>query len=214
MRLAAPLSLALAILLVSVPVLSEDDTAQDRTGPYVGLNFGIGFTTFNEDITPIAGPAGADTVNVEDSLALNVRAGYRVNPLLAVELQYEWFEEAAYESDTAILRPGLPATSYRSFDPHVEAHILTANARFIAAIDAPAQPYALFGFGTGYYDIDTVIEDRQTWEAVGRIAGGVDYYITEHVVFVFEAGAIFSTRKLLDETVPFVSVTAGLQYRF
>jgi hypothetical protein len=153
-------------------------------------------------------------VDVEDSLALMVRAGYRLTPLIAAELQYEWFEEAAYKSDTAILRPGKPATGYRSFDPNVETHILTANARFIAAIDAPAQPYALFGFGAGYYDIDTVIEDRQTWEAVGRIAGGVDFYITEQVVFVFEAGAIFSTRKLLDETVPYVSVTGGLQYRF
>jgi opacity protein-like surface antigen len=208
--------MTLVALLASTAALAEDDAAQDRSGPYLGLSFGIGFTTFNEDLTPITDPdgAGAGPVDVDDSLALMVRAGYRLTPLIAAELQYEWFEEATYESDTAILRPGKPATGYRSFDPKVETHIVTANARFIAAIDAPAQPYALFGFGAGYYDIDTVIEDRQTWEAVGRIAGGVDFYVTEHVVFVFEAGAIFSTRKLLDETVPYVSVTGGLQYRF
>jgi hypothetical protein len=118
----------------------------------------------------------------------------------------------ASRSDTS--RNPMRLASIASFDRGVEAHILTSNVRFIAPMDAPAQLYALFGFGTGYYDIDTVIEDRQTWEAVGRIAGGVDYYITDEVVFLFETGAVFSTQKLLDETVPFVFVTAGLHYRF
>ena len=52
------------------------------------------------------------------------------------------------------------------------------------------------------------------WELAARFGAGLDVYVTRRIVFNIESSAVYSDRRLLGKSIPYVSVNGGLQFRF
>jgi opacity protein-like surface antigen len=55
---------------------------------------------------------------------------------------------------------------------------------------------------------------ERNWEFAARVGMGFDLYLTEHVLFNLEATGVHTDDETLERNWPYVSLTAGIQYRF
>jgi len=180
----------------------EGRTDYAYAGPYLGLNGAFGYPLFEERISGATGGAAFDP-----SWGLDARLGLRVLKFLAVEAQYEWM--AGFDVS------GLPVAD----DVRIEGHTLTGNLRLYVPI-WQVHPYVLTGIGVTRYRIDlgslgSAHEDR----FAGRLGGGLDMYVTEHVAVNFEAAALLTVNDLdFDQgsitSLHYLSASVGLMYRF
>lgn len=203
----------LALGLPGAGLGEELETA--RSGPYLGVAVGGAIPVFDGQHF-FGQPVNLASVQNKDTLALNARLGWRLLPFLAAEVQYEWTDEFRMRT--------LGATCAK-----VRGQIVTGNLKLIAPLDT-VQPYLLAGVGAGHYDLD--ISEIQTsaftscaiqngygpsqkkWEMAGRFGGGFDFYITRGILMNFEAASVYSDDKFLGKRWPYVTLTAGIQYRF
>jgi len=200
MQFPSVMTLFLSCLLsLSAPARAQDlDSA--RSGPYLGVNGGVGFPLYDVESEDLGlDPSEPNpAVNEEISPGVNVRAGWRLLSFLALEAQYEWMG-------------GFEVTTAGNTIADITSHVVTANVRLIAPLPGTLQPYALLGIGAGAY-LGSDIGDA--WNVAGRGGVGVDFYVTPHVVFNLETSVVAAGEKILGERFPYVSATAGLQYRF
>lgn len=161
-----------------------------RPGYYAGLAGSVAFTTKAEnelqDLLPF-------DVNVDESLGLHVRGGYRYHPRIATELHFEYLE--AFEVSGGGGSIGL------------EFWTLTTDTKIFLATGR-TQPFAAVGFGVGQADVVGSTGNG----FVARLGGGVDFYLTERIVLALDAAYVVPTGDLAN--LDFVSVGWGLQYRF
>jgi hypothetical protein len=185
-----------------------------RSGGYVGANAAYAFDLFKTEIYTAAG-AGTVPLDYSDSWGFNVRAGYRLLSFLAIEAQYEWLD------GIDISAPAFgPIGTY-------EPDVLTGNLKLILPTWR-LQPYALAGIGIASWDIDfapnTFLADTSGTGFAFRGGGGLDIYLTEHLVLNTEGTAVLNTQ---DFTIPstvgvntlqtnlyYFSLSAGFTYRF
>lgn len=206
-------SAVLALGLVQASVGQELEAT--RSGPYIGVGVGGAIPTFDgEDFFGrLDNQASIDNNN---SLAVNVRLGWRLLPFLAAEVQYEWTDEFRMRT-------------FGSTCAKASSQLVTGNLKLIAPLET-VQPYLLAGVGAGHYDLD--IEDisfgvndsctpqngykasQTQWEMAGRFGGGFDFYITRGILMNFEAASVISEDEFLGKRWPYVSLSAGIQYRF
>ncbi len=204
-------------ILVASPALAEDAAAPGdeelvpeeegrtdfaRFGPYFGVSGAFGYPLFEDQISGATGGAEFDP-----SWGLNARVGLRVLPFLAVEAQYEWM--AGFDVT------GLPVAA----DVEIDGHTLTGNLRFFVPV-WEVHPYVLTGIGVTRYKIDLGPLGRADQDRfAGRLGGGLDMYLTEHVVVNFEATALLTLNDLeFDQgsitSLHYLSASVGLMYRF
>ena len=192
----------------------EDDTT--RSGAYVGLAISGGIPAFDGgQMFTIDTNTSAD-VNEEPSVGLNARVGWRFLPWLATELQYEWMNEFNVET--------------RSQEcAKAKAQVLTGNIKLLAPYHA-FHPYALAGVGAGRYESETRTiplpgglscspnpgkhSSQRDWELAARFGLGFDIYLNDHFVINMETTGVYSDERPFGHSWPFVSIAAGLQYRF
>ena len=150
-----------------------------RTGIYVG----------------VAGTYANPRVDdVDYSLGVNARVGYRVIPRLGLEVQAEWAE--GFQEN------------FTGFGIEAQTWVVTANARAYFT-EARIQPYLLVGFGLLTAEALDII--RETGFAA-RLGGGVDIGVTDRIAVVLEGTYVAATGSVGD--LDYGSVVWGLQYRF
>jgi len=156
-------------------------------GPYIEVGGAYVFENFGRSTNMVGSDYG-------DSGGYQVRAGYRINPWVAVE--GEW------EHDV-------------SFQDNLEASIydLTVNGKFYP-LATRVQPYALVGMGwiNGLNDSTT----REDQSSLGfRFGLGVEAYITKSMGVAAEAGYVLPATGYLGshdfDTIP---LSLNVFYRF
>ncbi len=203
----------LALCLLPAPVLADQHEESEekkkpgfgRRGFYMGLGFAYGFGDFYENAIEDEIPI---RVNVDDAPGLNARVGYRVLSFLAFEAHYEWIND--FNLDLS----GLDVADQTT-------HTITGNLKLLLPLWR-FQPYLMLGVGAQYYDIGSnltgLLEDND-WAFAGRPALGIDFYITRHLVFNVEGAGVIAVTDLSGtlssvDTLPYVSVGGGFQWRF
>ncbi|MFT4569398.1 MAG: hypothetical protein ACI8TX_000769 [Hyphomicrobiaceae bacterium] len=138
----------------------------------------------------------------DDTFGFNVRAGKRVNDRVAVEVQFESFDDFS-----------------KSDDPDIEAWALTANAK-IFAMTGCVQPYLLIGAGMlsvnedpiGGADNVVAAGGRDTEKLLARLGLGTDVYVTENIAVTGDATYLLPTGDI--ENFNAIAFSLGLMYRF
>ena len=171
----------------------EDDFA--RSGGYLGIS------------GTYAGDASRVKNLSENSLGINARVGLRLAPNIAVEGEFEHLDGF----DVAVA--GTPIGI-------IESWVLTGNVKGLL-LTGRIQPYFVAGMGvlrakfvdTGgtLGSLDFPAQTRDTGFAV-RLGGGVDVYVTRHLVVTLGASYVIPTGGV--EDLDFLSVAFGAQYRF
>lgn len=228
-------------LAVASPAPAEEHAPDYvRPGPYVGLFAGLQIAQSLDDeidkqLPPLfSGPnlTPSSKTRADPSLSIGLRAGYRLNPYLAGELSYQLesgFPAIATvtvrDADPDPTQVGEPAVTTDSAERlHVKVWTLTANVRAFLPIGR-VHPFLSVGAGalSGQYSKTANVAFQNGKTLTGRIkgddvvfasrfGGGVEFYLSDHVLVGLEASYVLPTGNL--DFLDFVSGDLGLQYRF
>jgi opacity protein-like surface antigen len=183
-----------AALLIATPAVSEEESSFARNGPYVGGNIvGASFVRIDQ-----RGELEADEV-----AGFNIYAGYRLSPILALEVQYEWLDK----TDAHLDGTG-DVGELELWSASGNLKIFFWTERF--------QPYAVFGFGGMQADFDDAAGlgvGGSESDFVLRFGAGLDFYITENIVAQAGADYLLPGGSELED-LDYVSYGGGIQYRF
>jgi len=192
--------IAAALVIAAIPSAAEDlDFA--RPGWYAGLGGSVGIYTelkaVNQGIT--VNEVGDDI----ESVGFNARGGYRFNPWVAAEVEFEFLPDSDAKND------GVKVAEVGTWAVTGNAKAFPFHGRF--------QPFALLGLGAVHQRIeDTLgigIDDSQTVVA-GRMGGGVDVYATGNIVISIDFTYVLPGEKLKAGGGDYVTFGWGAQYRF
>jgi len=185
------IALLLSTLAAPLGARAQDDFG--RNGPYLGLAGSLGVYTKEDDLV-------GDSGDVDPTVGLNVRVGYRLHPHIALEPEFEWLSGAdvdvagfgnigELESWTATLNG--------------KAYILTGRV----------QPFLLVGVGAMQATIDPNFgSDADETDFAARFAAGTDIYITRNIYAAFDVNYVLPVEDL--EDFDYFSFGWGLGYRF
>lgn len=220
------LALALAWILCGALLYPSAGSAQEdgadpsdidttRAGAYVGLALAGGIPAFDgAQLFTITTPSQG-SVDEDPSVGINARVGWRFASWGAAELQYEWMNEFVVNTRGEECAKA-------------KAQVLTGNLKLLAPRRS-FHPYALAGVGAGRYERETRTiaigagscspnpgqsGHERDWGFAARLGLGVDLYITEHVLLNLEGSGLYSEENPLDHSWPYISLSAGVQYRF
>lgn len=214
--------LAAAVLLSFLAPATTQAGDFSDSGFYVGVSGVYTHNFFDEHVDQaISDAVGGDVdVSIDDSAGLNARVGYRALSWFAIEAQYEWVKDF----DVKAKIDALALSKQRIFS--IEGHTITANTRFIVPIWR-TQPYVLLGAGYALYDSDVrsivkpiIGSGGKERGFAGRLGGGLDLYVTEHIVLNTEATALLTTQDFSTpdtgniDDLWYMSLSAGLRYQF
>ncbi len=184
----------------------------DRTGGYLGLGGTYAFHWFaGRSFDRNLGGQGVQVIS-SSSGGLNARAGYRVNPWFAAEVEYEWVD--GFTNKIA----GVNVATLTS-------HQLTINGKFIYSDWGRLQPYGLVGVGLSIWEASDRTGRGSGLEATsaglaGRVGFGLDAYVNEDFLVNLGLDMALSTTRI-DNSVDgalknlfYVPIQLGLQYRF
>lgn len=221
-------SVLLCATVFATVFLSSHATADDAEDPYDAPGFYVGASGlythnfFDAQVSDaIEDEFGGDVdVAIEDSWGVNARLGYRVASWFAIEAQYEYVNE--FDVEAKIEGLGIPKQKIFT----IEGHTLTGNARFIVPVWR-VQPYMLVGAGYSLYESDVESEAKpfignggKQDGFAGRAGGGLDFYLTPHIVLNAEVTGLVTTQDFskpdagqIDE-LWYISAGGGLRYQF
>ncbi|MAJ61755.1 MAG: hypothetical protein CBC48_18610 [bacterium TMED88] len=206
-----------ACLLVAGATAAENRFS--RPGYYIAVSGAYGIADI--DASPLGQFQGLYTAPFASSGSggLNLRVGKRFESWLAFEIEYEWMDRFSINQ-----AGGGEAASFRP-------NVLTMNGKFVLPIPR-IQPYLLAGIGLVNYDFNSIplqnvlaFGSNYTGFAV-RAGGGLDAYITDHIVVFFEGtyllntdqptipGANSTNRIKVVNQLNYASMAVGLAYRF
>lgn len=169
-----------------------------RPGPYIGVAGDVAFTTKAEDELE---DATGIPIDVDPSLGLHARLGYRFGPRFAAEAHYEWVS-------------GFDVSAFGINALEIDGSTVTADAKVFLATER-IQPFLLVGVGAAFAEVkDTIGAGFSIDESdfAARFGGGLDLYLTENVALDFDASYVLPTGDL--EDFDYVSLGWGLLYRF
>ena len=168
------------------------------TGPYVGGGAVYGFQDF--DLDEAEDDAGVD-LDADGNVGADLRVGYRFNPIVAVELQGQWFDSFDIHAT------GLP-------DSEVDVWTVTLNGKFYADLFRRVKPYGLLGLGYMNGDLhgQSFLEDFDDGDVVGRAGLGLDTYLSEKTIWYVEGVYVYPFDDL--EGLNIFAVATGFQWSF
>jgi len=186
--------LLLTVVLLPCSALAEPPPPDySRTGVYIGAEGAVGIESKIED------GVGDSGGRVDAAFGVNGRIGYRLHPRVAVEAEFEWIDGF----DIKVANDKKIATGDTWFvSGNVKGYVLTG--RF--------QPFALVGAGFYHAEYKALGSRLSGGDAALRAGGGFEGYITEHIVFTFDAQYVLPFGEVDD--LDYTSVGVGLQYRF
>jgi hypothetical protein len=193
---------ALCALTLSSAATAQED--YDRPGPYLGLagTLAVPAKLENDLEKDVQVSLPDATLEVDPSLGLNARAGYRFHPRFAAELRYEWL--SGYQ--TKIEGTGGSATV-----GDLGGWALTGDAKVYLPGDR-AQVFFLMGIGAVNLQSDDLNVDGTVFAT--RWGLGLDVYATPHVAFTLDASYVLPVSETGGVRADYLSVGWGLMYRF
>jgi opacity protein-like surface antigen len=201
------------MLAPGAALAQEDAEEKDpfgRTGFYIGVggaltNLMEAKGTLQDELSSL----GSLDIDVKSSFGINARGGYRFHRHFAAELEAGW--HSPFDIDFAYGTTGVAKAE-------VMPLVFTANMKGYLFKDR-FQPYAIVGLGvmtarlkvkdTGNFNVSG--SDWSTGFAA-RFGGGVDLYVTKHIVLNAEIRYVLPTGAT--EGLDMISLGWGLQYRF
>lgn len=222
--------LTAGLMILAAPTLGfAADDLFDYSGPYLGVSGVYQKNVFEsriEDLLDDAVP-GSVSLSMGDSGGLGALVGYRLNSVLAAELQYEWVD--SYDIEGSV--DDSPTLSLYS----MTGHTLTGNAKLIVPFWR-VQPYLVVGVGVSIFDVDMgelfndpiagpalasagiEVENGTRTSFAGRAGLGLDIHLTDHITINAQGQVVLTTLKkpgLGDITdLNYLGFSAGLRYRF
>jgi len=197
------IALAAAILILAVPAWAQDDEDEDDGGgsgfDRTGFYGSVSATYAVENISGQKVQLGSEktTTDFRNAWGGNFRLGYRANPVLGVEFEWEGFKSFNDSSGTRV---------------DIEGWVGTLNARANVPLGR-IQPYLLFGAGMMQARTDGKGTNGQTNEAFTlRGGGGFDTYITDNIVFTSDVSYVLPLYQ--HEGIDYIAISFGLGYRF
>lgn len=202
------------LVLAGTPIAQAEDSADyARSGSYLALGFSYGFEMFGDARWGDSKLAGRGAPGVDG------RIGYRMFPMFALEGQVQSFIGAELNNS--------------AFGFEMDSTAFTANGKFLP-LSGRIQPYALAGIGwvrTRAREARLVNSPRGNQGNIGetksyalRFAGGIDTYLTEHIVAYAELSYLLAPEDLrfrrgfegnrIRFQGDYLPLSVGLQYRF
>lgn len=191
------------VALVAVPVASVADDAganYARSGWYLGAG-GVG-ASFRSADSKIESDFGVSHADAENALGFNLSAGYRGHEHLAVEVAFELMD------DTDVDLTGGDAVSIDSWTlmAYTKPYFMTGRV----------QPFLLAGLGVMQVRVSDLpslpSSGMSATEFAVRFGGGVDFYVSEHVVVELGVNYVLPTADIKD--FDYLAIEWGLKYRF
>ena len=174
------------VLLLTVSLAGIASAQGTRNPAYLGLGFSLASEKFDL-------PAG---VSADDTEALNLLAGYRVDRNVALELEAEFLSE--FDLDGA--------------GGNVDGVAVTGSAKlFLGADPNSIEPFLMLGLG--FLDLDgphSIDANESDW--LFHLGAGVDFPIARQTVLELRASYRFPQGDLSD--FEYWTLGANLQYRF
>jgi opacity protein-like surface antigen len=196
MRTRLRLGVAVALGIVGLwasAAIAEEESAPDYARDGFYLAAGALYAGDDIDVSQSAEVKPWLKGDIGSSWGFDFRGGYRFHPHFAFDFQFQYMNE---------FTSSVGGTDIQRIDGEALSVNLKANA-----LTGRIQPYFLGGIGFLRLHGDGVFS-----EFAGRIAAGVDGYITENVVLYAEAGYLIPNADLFDFRV--IPVSFGVQYRF
>jgi opacity protein-like surface antigen len=160
-----------------------------------------------------------------DVFGVTGRGGYRCHPYVSAELQFERLSnfDGGITETTVNTWPSAADDVPRNFDFELESLVFTTNAKAYL-LTGRYQPFLLAG--VGFMRVEAKTQDKTggtipkfaphgrtlKTNLAFRLGGGVDFYLSEHVVASAEASYLMPTSAL--DGLDYYSIGVGLQYRF
>jgi len=184
--------------LLTAPAFSQEEQEESgysRSGVYLGANV-VGASYVRIDQID-------DGLDVDEVVGFSAYGGYRANPVLALEMQFEMLTKADLDLDGAGKIGDLTMWT------------LTGNMKIFLWPER-FQPYVLVGLGAMQIDFEDstgLVSDEADTNFVYRFGAGLDFYITEHIVASVGANYLLPAGSDLED-LDYVSYGGGIQYRF
>lgn len=159
-----------------------DAMAEDEESGVVGFYLGGGALRSFEDFDH-------GRIDFDDAVGFDIRAGFRFEEWIALEVQSEW--SGRFDGDT------------RSSD--LEIHYRGLNAK-LYPLQTWIEPYFVAGAGLLYGRLDRDGGNKNDFGAAIRIGGGVEIPIIERVRLTVEGSYVVPTPDLDDYRYAAVSV--------
>ncbi len=170
-------------------------------GPYVGVGFGMIMPDFDLDKTEET--LGTD-VDVDNTLAGDVRAGYRFEKNWAVEAIFQNVEDMEFESDDTDVA-------------EASAWSLGANIKGFIPVHPRCHLYGLFGLGymaaRARDEVGLNIKEKEG-DGVMRFGLGAEGYVNKNVGLFLEGTYNQPSDREHLRDFPFWAVMLGVQFRF
>ena len=179
------LGLGVSILLLSASIAQAQSEYGGEVGGYIGVSGFYALDTSSGDVDDIA-----DT----DDGGFALRAGFRIAPPLAIELQGD-YNNSWTDFDLWTL-----TTNFRVYPLQMEA-FGGAVGRF--------QPYVIAGVGVIGGDPDS---DDYQLNGAFRMGAGVNFYVTEQLAI--DAGSEWTVGTGFWSDASYMKFGLGLQYNF
>jgi opacity protein-like surface antigen len=201
--------IALLACAVAIQAQAEDDELlYAQRGVYLSAAANYMIPTRPDDISDEVekslGGGPLVSSDVDNSWGMNARLGYRLNPRMAVEGQFEWV--ANFEVDAQVA--GVESKE------EIALMALTANGKYFF-LTGRIQPYAVAGLGWGRSRVKPAIGGSTNRENgwVARGGAGVNIYGSPDVAFTLETSYVHPASGNIED-LDYVSFNAGLMLLF
>lgn len=215
LRIVTSIFIAMATLCISDLARAQDDYS--RPGWYLGLGGTVAFLASAErDVEAALGQAGNLSVEIDESLGLNVRGGYR-GKWAGGEMHFEWIEGFDIEAMNTLGK----LDAYK-----VDGWAVTLNGKFypFAGLESVLPPLAkrfhpFLTAGIGYMKFNATLPqqpagaDYHEWDFAVRPGGGLEVYLTKNVAISVDYTYVYPVADDLDG-LDYHSIGWGLLYRF
>ena len=225
-RYRCALLLALGIVVLASPGLAQDHlTTYSRNGWYGGIGVSSlvkGFDTTKEDSSPEPPACQEDddlicalvihvfeSIDLEENPGANVKAGYRLHPRLALEIDYQYLSGF----DAEVITESQGASSFETVNVE-NGYAVTGRAKGFLSTGI-LQPYGAIGGGVANLNIDGELPRDFSFadlDFVTSFSGGIDFYPTEKLVVYLEASYFLTTGNI--KNLDFIPLTLGFLFRF
>ncbi len=169
------------------PVFAQDSSIYSRSGVYAGIGGVYAIEDFDF----------AQSSRIQNAAGFNFRLGYRFHPNMAIEAMGERVDPFDVDSF-----PGYELNTWTG----------TFNGKFFALTDR-VQPYGLLGIGVMQAQGKGPGFRTDTETAMAfRYGGGIDFYLTEILVFNLETSYVAPTDDV--RAFNYYTLGGGIQVRF
>jgi opacity protein-like surface antigen len=180
-----------------------------KPGPYLGVGPSYLYQQFQG--------RGGDA-DFGDTWGFNARGGYRFSPYCAAEAEYEY-------GDTFGTHPNFIINGQQFTNRHtIQTNTFTLSGKgilplYVGQLNGAIQPYLTGGIGflnaNANRNARTDLGGRSGTSFAGRVGGGLDFPVTEHIVPYFDYSYVMTTGGATwSNNAWYTAIGFGVKYQF